>query len=420
MWSFFFAPALAADPPAAPPLVPDARFALALYCNPRCDDATLDALDRALGDVATVDEFSEHTATPARIMGVAGVDFGIPDAQAVRDFGPDVDDAAALGRSEMVVLAWFAGPRETSLDTFALAHRAFADAAAQSGGWIEDLDTQLLFDGADWAARDPRGPIQDWYVVDEAPQAEGATTVRLVTRGLRRYGDFELVVEDVAPDRADDVSWAIDAIADTLHPLPEVAAEQVIDTAAAQGTARFEPIATPRPDDPTGPLLRARFSGRVSVQFGAVVAAEAPTPAAPAGPAVLDVEPVEEGAGLALPVDTPAAPPEGPPTSLDEARAAVRRDLDRLEAAWAAGFPAGDTLAVSVPFSTRKGNKEYLWVEVSRWQEGGMSGRLATEPYEVYGLHKGDNVNVKEAEVYDYVLRRADGTKAGNLTRPFR
>lgn len=431
MWTLFIPILNAAEPAPAPlPMVPDARFALALYCNPRCDDAALDALDTALGAIPTADEFSEQAPVPTRVMGVAGAEFGIPDAEALRELGPAVDDPAALSRSEMVVLAWFAGPRERSVETFALAHAAFAAAAKAQGGWVEDLDTQSVYDAADWAARDPRGPIQDWFVVDQAPMAEGSPTLRLVTRGLRRYGDFELVVEDVKPERLDDVAWAIDAIADTLHPLGEVPPELAVQTDAVQGTARLGVAADLRADDPAAPVLRARFSGKVSVQLGPLVAAEmpVPTPPPPAGPPAPPAAPAPppasvEGAGeapLALPVDRPAAAPRRQPATLDEARAAVREALVSLESAWGAGLPKGDAVAVSAPFTTRTGTKEYLWVEVSRWQEGGMSGKLLTEPYEVLGLHKGDTVNLKQAEVYDYVYRRADGTKEGNLTRPFR
>ena len=80
---------------AAMPIVPDARFALAIYCNPRCDSATVEALDQALASIVAADEFSAHVATPQRIMGMAGAEFDIPTVE-----GQD-----ALARSEQVLLA---------------------------------------------------------------------------------------------------------------------------------------------------------------------------------------------------------------------------------------------------------------------------------------------------------------------------
>lgn len=169
-------PALAEAADAAPPILPDARFALALYCNPRCDDEVLDKLDDALAEIPSDESFSEQVAAPARIMGIGGVDFGVPDADFIATFGPAIENPEGLQKSEMVVLAWFASPREASLATLQLAHAAFAEAAARSSGWVEDLDTQLLFDAAGWRARNPRGPLTDWFVVEEIPMAEGIPT----------------------------------------------------------------------------------------------------------------------------------------------------------------------------------------------------------------------------------------------------
>jgi uncharacterized protein YegJ (DUF2314 family) len=123
----------------------------------------------------------------------------------------------------------------------------------------------------------------------------------------------------------------------------------------------------------------------------------------------------------AAPALAPAPPaPPAPPSSLEEATARVRKDLVDLEAAWDAGLPSGDVIAVNVPFRTRYGGEEYLWLEVTRWQDGGLSGKLVSEPYEVPGVRKGDVLNVRQADVYDYVYRKADGTRTGALTRAFR
>ena len=397
---------------AAMPIVPDARFALALYCNPRCDDDVLDKLDDALGDIDSDDSFSDQVATPVRIMGIGGVDFGIPDADFIATFGPDISNPEGLQRSEMVVLAWFAGPREQSMETFAIAHAAFADAASRASGWVEDLDTQLLFDAEGWRSRDPRGPLSDWFVVEPAPMNDGTDRLHMVTRGLRRFGDFELAVDGVAPEAGTDVGWVLDAVAATLHPLGEVHDEESVDAESARGTAKLE-VATPRDDDPQGPILRVRFVGEVLVS---------PEPAIAAA---VDVTVVSEPSAAATPIPEPApvlapAPAPAAPQSLAEATARVRTDLAGLEAAWRTGLPAGDVLAVNVPMNTRFGGLEYLWVEVSRWEAGGLSGRVVSEPYEVPGVQRGDTLNFRQSEVYDYIYKRADGTKSGSLTKAFR
>ena len=416
--------AFAADP--APPILPDARFALALYCNPTCDDAVLDALDQALAPLSSVDEFSDHVAVPSRVMGIAGADFGIPDAEFIEEFGQGIADPALLGASQEVVLVWFAGPREQSLDTLAAAHGAFLAAARAAGGWVEDLDTQRLYGPDAWAALDPHGALQDWFVVDSSA-TEDPARVRVVTRGLRRFGDFDLVVPSVATEGLGDIGWALDAIAETLHPRTEVRPDEPIDTAAARGVAHFS-LVEPGDDDPAPPLLAVRFDGQITVESGPVVAAEvevvtpeAPVPVAspdPApSPATVATVVASEPARVA---PAPSAAPAPPPTSLAEARRAVQHDLAELEHRFSEGLPTGDRIAVSAPFTTRQGGTEYLWVEVNRWSGDEVRGTLATEPSAVEGLHAGDGVVVPQDRLYDYVYRHADGTKTGNLTRPFR
>jgi uncharacterized protein YegJ (DUF2314 family) len=411
--------ALAEEASVAPPIPPDARFALALYCNPRCDDTVLDRLDEALNTIPSDETFSEQVAAPSRIMGLGGVDFGIPDADFIATFGPDIRDPEALTRSEMVVLAWFASPREQAQETLATAHAAFAAAATRSGGWVEDLDTQLLFDAEGWRDLDPEGPLTDWFVVEELPAAADPTRVRLVTRGLRRFGDFELVVDGVAPEASTDVGWVLRAVAETLHPLPDVADEVPVDTEDARGLARLS-VATPVEEDPQGPLLRVRFAGEVLVDAEPAIAEQGPDGSAPAG-ATGSSAAASGSAPTDIQLVAPAPPaPPAPPSSLEEATARVRKDLVDLEAAWDAGLPSGDVIAVNVPFRTRYGGEEYLWLEVTRWQDGGLSGKLVSEPYEVPGVRKGDVLNVRQADVYDYVYRKADGTRTGALTRAFR
>lgn len=379
------------------PVPPDARFALAYYCNPTCTDEDLDALDTALASIESSDGFSEHVASPQRIMGLGGTDFGIPDADFVTAYGVGVDDPAALAASQMVVLAWFAAPRERAVDTFATAHTAFAALARGNGGWVEDLDTQSLFGADAWASRDPRGPIDLWFVIEDDAESDDDPSVSVTTRGLRRYGDFELVVPEVDATAAGDVSWALSAIAATLHPMGDISASVTVATESANGIATLE-LLPPPADDPTAAVLKVNFEGSITVPVD--------EPDAPEAPEAAEVE------------SNDAAPA---PRTLAEARAAVRAAVaGPLRDAFARGLADSEVIAVSVPFRTRSGGTEYLWVEVDRWSEQGMGGRVATEPFDVNGLHKGDSVAINAADIYDYVWKKGDGSKEGNLTRPFR
>jgi uncharacterized protein YegJ (DUF2314 family) len=44
---------------------------------------------------------------------------------------------------------------------------------------------------------------------------------------------------------------------------------------------------------------------------------------------------------------------------------------------------------------------------------------LVNQPDDVPGLKKGDIVQVSTEEVFDYIWKKADGSREGNLTAPF-
>jgi uncharacterized protein YegJ (DUF2314 family) len=401
--------ATAAHAEAPPPLPPDARFALALFCAPTCGDDVLDALDAGLADVPNRGGFPDAAPKPLRIMGIAGAEFGIPDAAFVELYGVGVDRPDELAKSEEVLLAWFAAPRGDATAVLAKAHAAFAEAARMSGGWVEDLDTQRLYGAKAWATLDPKGPITDWFVVDAGEDG------RLVTRGLRRFGDFELVVEDVAADDAADVSYVVNAVAKEIHGDASVPASLPLATAEVKGTATFR-TATARDEDPEGPLLRVSFDGELTL-----AGAPEPEPGPPKSLASKG-EPPADGP-LAIPVGEPAAAapvPAAAPATLDEAKAAARERFETtVRDAFAKGLPAGSVVAVKAPFRTSAGGHEYMWVELRRWEGDVLAGVLKNQPVDVPGLQKGAAVTVRLADVYDYVWVKADGTKEGNTTAKF-
>jgi hypothetical protein len=427
MWYALVASAAAQAPP---PLPPDARFALALFCNPTCDDAVVDTLDAGLAAIPARSGFPDRVTRPSRIMGMAGSEFGMPDAAFIEMYGVGVDRPEDLAKSQEVLLAWIAAPRESAADTLAVAHSAFAAAAAQSGGWVEDLDTQRVFGAAAWRALDPKGPITDWFVVDAEPEdeADAASPLRLVTRGLRRYGDHDLVVEDVAGDAAGDVSFVVNAIAEALHGRTTAPATLQVNTATVRGTARLQPIA--RLDtDPEGPLLQLRFDGEITLPPPAAAPEE---PAPPAADAPAPIPPLDASAAAAIPPQpepAPTAPGAAPlppspeplvPTSLEDAQREARERFARdVRPAFERGLPPGEVVAVKAPFRTRTGGTEYMWVELRSVSGDELRGVLVNEPYEVAGLKKGDAVTLSQRELFDYVWRRADGSREGNGTSAF-
>ena len=57
-----------------------------------------------------------------------------------------------------------------------------------------------------------------------------------------------------------------------------------------------------------------------------------------------------------------------------------------------------------------------MWVEVTSWKGDKIKGHLRNDPFEIPNLHSGQVVNVRQAEVFDYIRHYSDGSEEGNET----
>jgi uncharacterized protein YegJ (DUF2314 family) len=57
-----------------------------------------------------------------------------------------------------------------------------------------------------------------------------------------------------------------------------------------------------------------------------------------------------------------------------------------------------------------------MWVEVSHWDEGKISGVLDNDPFNVPELHAGQRVTIRQDDVFDYIHNYPDGRSEGNTT----
>jgi hypothetical protein len=102
--------------------------------------------------------------------------------------------------------------------------------------------------------------------------------------------------------------------------------------------------------------------------------------------------------------------------ALEAASRAARGRLVALKPRWLRDRALGEILLVKGPFETRSGGTEWMWVEVTRWEGKRITGVLTNDPFEVDGLRAGATVQVDETRVFDYLLRKPDGTQEGNTT----
>lgn len=76
----------------------------------------------------------------------------------------------------------------------------------------------------------------------------------------------------------------------------------------------------------------------------------------------------------------------------------------------------GYTIFVKAPFAYDDINNEWMWVEVTKWEDTDITGILQNDPSMVADLKAGAQVRIKQGDVFDYLLTKPDGTSEGNET----
>lgn len=98
------------------------------------------------------------------------------------------------------------------------------------------------------------------------------------------------------------------------------------------------------------------------------------------------------------------------------ARDAARAHLPQLRDTFNSGLAPGEYIDVKAPFATDGGGREWMWVEVRAWKGDRIEGTLQNTPDDVKRLRVGQDVVVSQAELFDYIFQRADGRVEGNTT----
>ena len=102
---------------------------------------------------------------------------------------------------------------------------------------------------------------------------------------------------------------------------------------------------------------------------------------------------------------------------IEAASEAARKQLPELRTRFLKGLAPGERLLVKAPFAQDGGGNEYMWVEILRWEsEATITGILQNDPFHIRRLRAGARVTVRTDEVFDYLLRKPDGSIEGNET----
>jgi uncharacterized protein YegJ (DUF2314 family) len=90
-------------------------------------------------------------------------------------------------------------------------------------------------------------------------------------------------------------------------------------------------------------------------------------------------------------------------------------ELPEVKRRFTAGLKPGEQLYVKHGFPVED-HHEFMWVGVSTWKGTRIHGRLANDPFERMDLRAGQNVEIGEGGVFDWMIEGLGETIEGNYT----
>jgi uncharacterized protein YegJ (DUF2314 family) len=93
------------------------------------------------------------------------------------------------------------------------------------------------------------------------------------------------------------------------------------------------------------------------------------------------------------------------------------KTLTQVKRRFQNGFRSGEVLYIKHGFLLTSGNHEYMWINVTHWDESGeIRGQLANDPRSRLDLRVGQEVSLLESDVFDWLITYLDGRTEGGHT----
>lgn len=433
---------------APPQWVNDSRFALALYCNTTCSDETISQIENELAFIPTARRLPRSTWELKKTIGVAStVDFPPPDLSTMQSLaqGIDNENASTLYDSKEVLIVEVAVSHTQKLDTIRRTYQAFKQIALKSGGIVEEIATSRIYSPEAFSGHVEEILVEPFdtstmFIVETMGEQEPFT---LSTRGMRALGLHEIRVPYVVEKELEDLTTVINLVAQIGYERGGIESQMYFTDLSTtnkevrkrsigiEGGATFYAASSYR-DEPKNPVVEMLFTGKFDAPAsGSWEDYGMQPPQSQISKNIPDQKPITEQKTIepttiskndtvmvALP---PAitAPLETGPSNLEEALTKAYKNLTGpVKEEFITGLDAGDKLLIKAPFQTEDGRIEYLWLEVKSWNQTVINGILLSTPNWV-DVTVGANYQIEEQTVYDYILKRADGSKEGNETEAF-
>ncbi len=342
-----------------------------------------------------------------------------PDAEGLRLFGRGLtpEQATALRSSREALVLDFRISGELPFKGLRAACELAGRIARETGGLVWDETTREVFTPEAWDDR----RLSTW--TEEIPEVSQQTALHLyrkddgmraISLGMAKLGLPDVVVEGFGAAKNHSME-------NLVNLLEQAFAEGAVVGPGGKLTLRLRDLknAAAREPQVQGQKPNARGEARLRLRSGvkeegdppnrliAIAFDRYPGPDLPARQeSLLDALFGSEESAVVY-------------TQHDEellaASRAARAELPALHRAFDAGLQADEYILVKAPFVYPGGN-EWMWVEVLAWKDGTITGLLKNVPISAKGLKVGQTVTVSEADLFDFIHHRPDGTDEGNRT----
>jgi uncharacterized protein YegJ (DUF2314 family) len=346
-------------------------------------------------------------------------DHVVPDADSLRyrGHGLSKEQEVALQKTTQALILDFAFPKKDVWRALRSANEFVEELAHQTGGLVWDEETRAIFSSEAWH----KIRLDGWQGVVPSMKSqitidayENGEFIREISMGMKKVGLPDVVVEEV-PRVSDALAGSlINLVAQSMAEghLAETNRTYKVDIQAIQNAnfresllKTLKPNATkvaclniwrgvPEKGDPNNELIEIGFDRYAGA----------------------DMHEKEAAAFSWLFGWEDSVKHIRHTHELLAESQKERGNLPKLERDFAVGLKPGESIALKAPFQTPDGGTEYMWVEVQRWKNGKIKGVLIDDPEYVPSLHDGAIVEIKEAEVFDYVRHFPDGHDEGNTT----
>lgn len=101
---------------------------------------------------------------------------------------------------------------------------------------------------------------------------------------------------------------------------------------------------------------------------------------------------------------------------LEAASDRAKAKIPELRKLFLAGLPLNTHLLIKFPFDSQDGQREWMWVEITKWKGDNIDGLLQNDPRFVMTLKAGQKVSKNINDMFDYILYKPDGSQEGNET----